>query len=89
MYCPSCGVESAPGLSYCNRCGGSLTSLATPVISEEGLTKPIVALGTTMAVLTLGGFFLLLLGAIKLAAATRIDPEVVKPVLVLGILQFL
>ena len=26
MYCPSCGTEAAPSLSYCNRCGGELNA---------------------------------------------------------------
>jgi hypothetical protein len=27
MYCPSCGIASTPGLSYCNRCGANLSTI--------------------------------------------------------------
>lgn len=33
MYCPSCGAESATGLSYCKLCGASLNPAA-------GITRP-------------------------------------------------
>lgn len=34
MYCPSCGIESTPGLSYCNRCGANLS-----IIKDQGKNK--------------------------------------------------
>jgi len=35
MYCPSCGIASTPGLSYCNRCGANLS-----IIKGDGASKP-------------------------------------------------
>ena len=35
MYCPSCGIASTPGLSYCNRCGANLS-----IIKEQDAIKP-------------------------------------------------
>lgn len=35
MYCSSCGVASTPGLSYCNRCGASLS-----ITKDRDATKP-------------------------------------------------
>jgi hypothetical protein len=69
MYCSSCGVECAAGLSYCNRCGASLNPAApmTQVIHTGGVTKPVVALGLTMLALTLGGFAMIFVAAGQLA----------------------
>src|SRR5437764_15363672 len=35
MYCPSCGVAVAPGLSYCNHCGAKLNTDDKVVKSAE------------------------------------------------------
>ena len=35
MYCPSCGIASTPGLSYCKRCGASLS-----IIEDRSAVKP-------------------------------------------------
>ena len=35
MYCPSCGIASTPGQSYCNRCGANLS-----IIKDHGALKP-------------------------------------------------
>jgi hypothetical protein len=35
MYCPSCGIASTPGQSYCNRCGASLS-----VSKDRSAIKP-------------------------------------------------
>ena len=56
MYCPSCGAASAPGLSYCNRCGANLLQLTNaneqPAVS---LTGPAWALGmSVVAICTFG-----------------------------------
>ena len=75
MYCPSCGTEST-GLKYCNRCGANLGLPAAPTeIVQINLTKPVLIIGIILAVLTLGGFALLVLGAGMLATVTRaVDP---------------
>lgn len=75
MFCPSCGTEST-GLKYCNRCGANLGSLAAPTeIVNVNLTKPALIIGILLAVLTLGGFALLVIGAGTLATVTQaVDP---------------
>ena len=73
MYCPSCGAESALELNYCNRCGANMASSIAPVreIVPLSLTKPAVAIGLTTLLLTLGGFGVLLVGAINLALVLK------------------
>lgn len=75
MFCPSCGTEST-GLKYCNRCGANLSALAAPTeIVQVNLTKPALIIGVILAVLTLGGFALLVIGAGMLATVTpAVDP---------------
>ena len=75
MFCPSCGTEST-GLKYCNRCGANLGSTVAPTeIVQINLTKPALIIGIILAVLTLGGFALLIAGAGMLATVTRaVDP---------------
>ncbi len=66
MFCPSCGTEST-GLNFCNRCGANL---AAPVASVElapiNLTKPILIIGAVIALLTLGGFGIIISGTIEM-----------------------
>ena len=72
MFCPSCGTETTTGLKYCNRCGANLGSLDAPTeIVQINLTKPALIIGVIVAVLTLGGFALLVIGAGMLATVTR------------------
>ena len=57
MYCPSCGTELTPELSYCNRCGANLK----PILNQSGAppTKLIGAawaISMAVALVTLGGF---------------------------------
>lgn len=81
MYCPSCGIQLAKTLSYCNRCGANLSPLKdinTPITAgapaHETVSQPrtlnsliwaIVA--TTIIVLGMG------LGALVLMSDGRID----------------
>jgi hypothetical protein len=69
MFCPSCGAENS-GLKYCNHCGANLASLYGPSeTTVVNLTKPAVLIGIILVVLTLGGFGLLVGGALALAPA--------------------
>jgi hypothetical protein len=57
MYCPSCGTELAPELSYCKRCGANLK----PISSQSGVPPPKLvgaawAISMAVALVTLGGF---------------------------------
>ena len=66
MFCPSCGTESI-GLNYCNRCGANLTAPAASVeLAPISLTKPILIIAIAVALITLGGFGLLISGAIEM-----------------------
>jgi hypothetical protein len=90
MYCPSCGAESALDLNYCNRCGANMTVALAP--SQQSvpvsLTKPAVAIGLTTAAITLGGFAVLVEGAVKLAQVFhRTDP--IMAVIMFGMVTIL
>ena len=57
MYCPSCGSELTPELSYCNRCGANLK----PTSNQTGappakLVGAAWAISMAVALVTLGGF---------------------------------
>ncbi len=57
MYCSSCGVAVAQGLSYCNYCGAKLT-----VAGDSGLKSPEVR--PELLVSAMAGVFILGLAAI-------------------------
>ena len=57
MYCPSCGLELATELSYCNRCGGNLKATANQAgVRPAKLTGAAWAISTAVALVALGGF---------------------------------
>ena len=87
MYCPSCGTEYTIELKYCNRCGANLGSptQVEPVVATLDVTKSIAAIGTTMVVLTLGGFAAVIGGAIALASKSfATDP--IMAIVMLGMI---
>ena len=90
MYCPSCGAESALELNYCNRCGANMASSIVPAreIVPVSLTKPAVAIGLTTLLLTLGGFGVLVIGAINLALVLK-DPDIIIPLIMFGMITIL
>ena len=70
MYCPSCGTELTPELSYCNRCGANLK----PVSNQSGvppakLVGAAWAISMAVALVTLGGFGMIF--ALVMALITR------------------
>lgn len=85
MYCPSCGAESTLELNYCSRCGANTAAAAAPVreLVPINLTKPALAIGAVTALITLGGFSVLILGAIKLAQVFNVQDPIMA-ILVLG-----
>ncbi|HEY6045954.1 MAG TPA: zinc ribbon domain-containing protein [Pyrinomonadaceae bacterium] len=91
MFCPSCGTEYSVGLPYCNRCGANLNSaLAEPETSiSVDITKAVAAIGTTIAVLTLGGFIALIVGAVNLAHNTTIGQDPLVAMILMGMLTIL
>ena len=57
MYCPSCGSELTPELSYCNRCGANLKPLSDqPRGAPVKLVGATWAISTAVVLVTLGGF---------------------------------
>ncbi|HKZ82005.1 MAG TPA: hypothetical protein VJ124_27320 [Pyrinomonadaceae bacterium] len=60
MYCATCGIPLAPGLSFCNRCGASLRERQTTN------TAPIAAFLTAITVLGVIGLGIMLGGAVAL-----------------------
>ena len=85
MYCPSCGAEAALELNYCNRCGANMAPALVPSqqVIAVSLTKPAIAIGLTMTLLTLGGFAFLIGGAIRLAQILK-DPDTIIPLVMFG-----
>ena len=56
MYCPSCGTELVPELSYCNRCGANLKPISNQAIAPGKLVGAAWAISMAVALVTLGGF---------------------------------
>ena len=91
MFCPSCGTEYTIGLPYCNRCGANLNAALTaqpePVLVN--LTKPTLIIGTAITLLTLGGFGLLIGGAIELAHNVQMGSDAIIVMIALGMITIL
>jgi hypothetical protein len=90
MYCYSCGIECAAGLSYCNRCGANLNpaglaTQVTQVVQVGNLTKPVVALSLTTLGVSLGGLALVFVAAGEIASM-HIGQDSVIATIVLGML---
>lgn len=54
MYCPTCGVAVAPGLSYCNYCGAKLNGAKGDNVIESPEVKPGLLVSAMVAVFVLG-----------------------------------
>ena len=54
MYCPSCGVAVAQGLSYCNYCGAKLTGEKVDNAIKSSAVKPESLVWAMVAVLVFG-----------------------------------
>ena len=91
MYCPSCGTEYTIELKYCNRCGANLSAglEEQSQIAPISVTKPALAIGTIMIILTIVGFGILMGGAIELSHNPRISPDSIGAIVVIGILTLL
>ncbi len=91
MFCPSCGAEYTIELKYCNRCGANLsTALAAqtePVVVN--LTKPTLIIGIVMTLITLGGFGMVIGGAVELAHSTQMRTDPIIAMVVMGMLTIL
>jgi hypothetical protein len=91
MYCPSCGTEYTIELKYCNRCGANLSAevAAQPEPVVVNLTKPTLIIGAVMTLLTLGGFGMVIGGAIELARNVQLGGDPVIAMVVVGMLTIL
>ena len=91
MYCPSCGTEYTIELKYCNRCGANLSAglEEQSQIAPISVTKPALAIGAIMTIVTVLGFGLLLTGAVELSHNARIDPDSITAIVVVGMLTIL
>src|SRR5437868_6985733 len=73
MFCPTCGVEAAPGLRYCKQCGANLNAAAA---SEPPRRFPPIVIMTFLAVL---GMITLVGLAIPLAASNDLKNSGFSP----------
>lgn len=91
MFCPSCGTEYTIGLPYCNRCGANLSGALTETTETVSfnMTNAIATVGTTMMVLTLGGFIALIIGAAKLADRPAMGTEPIGVMMGFGMITIL
>lgn len=91
MFCPSCGTEYTIGLPYCNRCGANLNTALTaqpePVLVN--LTKPTLIIGTALTLLTLGGFGMLISGAVELARSAQMGGDGIIAMITFGMITIL
>src|SRR5215216_1071939 len=54
MYCPSCGVPVAQGLSYCNYCGAKMSGEKGDSVVKSSEVKPASLIWGMVAVLVFG-----------------------------------
>ena len=91
MFCPSCGTEYAIGLPYCNRCGANLNAAPSPQAPpvQVTVTKPALIIGIVLVLLTLGGFGMLISGAVELSRAAQMGSDGIFALIALGMLTIL
>ncbi len=66
MYCSSCGVTVAQGLSYCNYCGAKLNGVKGDNVIKSSEVKPELLVSAMVAVFVLGlGAITVLMGVMK------------------------
>ena len=85
MYCSTCGVAVAQGLSYCNYCGAALGGEKSISVSKSAVVKPELLVSAMVVVFVLGlGVITLLMGMMK--AVLNFD---IGQILALTMLSFL
>lgn len=83
MYCSSCGVAVAQGLTYCNQCGNRLNKSDKLVKSSE--VRPELLVSSMVVTFIFGlGAIALLMGIMKTVLGLRVEP-----ILALILLPFL
>jgi hypothetical protein len=85
MYCSSCGVSVAQGLSYCNYCGAKLSGPKGDSVSKSSEVRAESLIGTMAAVFIFGlAAITVLMGVMKAVLGLP-----VKQVLAFALLPFL
>jgi hypothetical protein len=88
MYCSSCGVAVAQGLSYCNYCGAKLNAVKGDNAVKSSEVKPELLVSAMVAVFVLGlAAITLLMGMMK--AVLRLEAGQILPFTVLSFLIML
>jgi hypothetical protein len=83
MYCSSCGTALAPGLSYCNRCGGKLEA-KNQSIDKASEPRPDHLVAAMVFITTVGLFSI-----VALVALLRWTPQLFGPIMAFAMLSFL
>ena len=66
MYCSSCGVAVAQGLSYCNQCGAKLSGAKGDSVARVAKAQPESLVWAILAVFVVGlGSIMALMGILK------------------------
>jgi hypothetical protein len=66
MYCSSCGVAVAPGLSYCNYCGEKLSGTRNDRLTKSPEVKPETLVASMVFIFVFGlGAITVLMGVMK------------------------
>ena len=66
MYCSSCGVAVAPGLTYCNYCGEKLSSAKRDSVTKSPDVKPETLIAAMVFTFVFGlGAITVLMGVMK------------------------
>ena len=66
MYCSTCGVAVAQGLSYCNQCGAKLTGEKSEGVTKVAKAQPESLVWAILAVFVVGlGSIMALMGILK------------------------
>ncbi|HJP93646.1 MAG TPA: hypothetical protein VJ875_16930 [Pyrinomonadaceae bacterium] len=73
MYCSSCGVAVAQGLSYCNHCGAKLNR--SDVVAKSAEVKPGLLVNAMVVTFIFGlGAIGMLMGIMKVILGLRVEP---------------
>jgi hypothetical protein len=88
MYCSSCGVAVAQGLSYCNYCGAKLNGVKGDDVVKSPEIRPEKLVEMMGAVFVCGlGFIAVLIGVLK--AVAGFDVPLLSAVLIFSFLMML
>ena len=88
MYCSSCGVAVAQGLSYCNYCGAKLGGVKDERLIKTSELKPEMLLAAMVFVFVFGlGAITVLMGVMK--AVLRLEVGQILPFTLLSFLIML